>query len=121
MAVSQKAQNVVIIIGMLIRNMLIHLQVPLGFGCLVTPSQATRRGLLLGKSKIIFSGFSGSVLVTVYYCCYHGYLVFMQFTFASNTATIIGGTLVGQQIQLRIISVFVYAFFMSVSNKLLNL
>ncbi|XP_065911000.1 ammonium transporter 2-like isoform X2 [Dysidea avara] len=38
---------------------------------------------------------------------------FFRFTFASNTATIIGGTLVGQQIQLRILSVFVYAFFMS--------
>ena len=100
--------------------MLIHLQVPLGFGYLVMPSQAIRLDLLLEKSKTIFSGFSGSVLVPVYYCCHHRHLVFLQFTFASNTATIIGGTLVGQQIQLRIISVFVYAFFMSVSNELLN-
>ena len=54
----------------------------------------------------------------------------MQFTFASNTATIMGGTLVGpklfgtspggvQKIQMRILSVFVYAFFMSVSGGLI--
>lgn len=38
---------------------------------------------------------------------------FFRFTFASNTATIIGGTLVGSQVQMRVVSVFVYAFLMS--------
>lgn len=37
-----------------------------------------------------------------------------QFTFASNTATIIGGTLVGSSVQMRVVSIFVYAFFMTV-------
>lgn len=37
-----------------------------------------------------------------------------QFTFASNTATILGGLLVGGRVQLRAVSVFIYAFVMSV-------
>ena len=36
-----------------------------------------------------------------------------QFTFASNTATIIGGTLVGSKVQLRIVGAFVYSFVMA--------
>jgi Amt family ammonium transporter len=38
---------------------------------------------------------------------------FFRFTFASNTATILGGLLVGGRVQLRAISVFIYAFAMS--------
>ena len=40
----------------------------------------------------------------------------LQFTFASNTATILGGTLVGQSIQLRVIAIFVYSFLMTVRS-----
>lgn len=40
-------------------------------------------------------------------------LSFPQFTFASNTATIIGGTLVGSKVQLRIVGAFVYSFVMA--------
>ena len=32
-----------------------------------------------------------------------------QFTFASNTATILGGTLVGQGVQMRVLAVFFYS------------
>jgi Amt family ammonium transporter len=38
---------------------------------------------------------------------------FFRFTFASNTATIIGGTLVGSKVQLRVFSVFIYSFLMT--------
>ena len=41
----------------------------------------------------------------------------IQFTFASNTATILGGLLVGGEVQLRAISIFIYAFVMGVSYK----
>ena len=43
-------------------------------------------------------------------------ILFVQFTFASNTATILGGLLVGDKVQLRTISVFTYSFCMSVSE-----
>ena len=39
----------------------------------------------------------------------------LQFTFASNTATILGGTLVGQSVQLRTTAIFIYSFVMTVS------
>ena len=58
--------------------MLIHLQALLGFGCLGMHSLGTLLGLLLVKNKITFSGSSGSVLVTLFYCCYHGFLVFLR-------------------------------------------
>jgi Amt family ammonium transporter len=45
---------------------------------------------------------------------------FFRFTFASNTATIIGGTLVGSKVQLRVFSVFIYSFLMTVSDKLIS-
>uniref|UniRef100_A0A1X7U2D2 Ammonium transporter AmtB-like domain-containing protein n=1 Tax=Amphimedon queenslandica TaxID=400682 RepID=A0A1X7U2D2_AMPQE len=38
---------------------------------------------------------------------------FFRFTFASNTATIIGGTLVGSKVQLRVMGAFVYSFIMA--------
>lgn len=43
-------------------------------------------------------------------------LSFLQFTFATNTATILGGGLVGQNIQLRTSAIFTYSFVMTVST-----
>ena len=40
----------------------------------------------------------------------------LQFTFATNTATILGGTLVGQGVQMRATAIFVYSFVMTVSS-----
>ena len=48
------------------------------------------------------------LLLLIFACC-------VQFTFASNTATILGGTLVGDRVQLRAFSIFIYSFFMTVS------
>ena len=42
--------------------------------------------------------------------------LFLQFTFATNTATILGGTLVGQGVQMRAVAIFVYSFVMTVST-----
>jgi Amt family ammonium transporter len=38
---------------------------------------------------------------------------FFRFTFASNTATIIGGTLIGQRRNMKLIAVFLYVFMIS--------
>ncbi|XP_064390496.1 ammonium transporter 2-like isoform X2 [Halichondria panicea] len=38
---------------------------------------------------------------------------FFRFTFATNTATILGGTLVGQGVQMRALAIFVYSFVMT--------
>jgi Amt family ammonium transporter len=44
----------------------------------------------------------------------HDYIFwFFRFTFASNTATIIGGTLIGQRRNMKLIAVFLYAFMIS--------
>ena len=37
-----------------------------------------------------------------------------QLLFATNAATLIGGTLVGQHVQMRIAATFVYSFIMTV-------
>ena len=42
--------------------------------------------------------------------------VCLQFTFATNTATIIGGTLVGQDVQMRAAAAFFYSFSMTVQS-----
>jgi len=42
-----------------------------------------------------------------------------QFTFASNTATILGGTLVGQGVQMRVVAGFIYSFVMTVCTLML--
>lgn len=56
------SQNFVAFLQMLmLRNMLIRLRVPLASGCLVMLFLVILPGLLLVKSKIMFSGFSGSV------------------------------------------------------------
>jgi len=94
--------------------MWIHLPAASDSGYSGMRSLVAHQALLLENNKITYSGSFGlvvaeCVVITITLCSC------MQFTFASNTATIIGGTLVGQQIQLRILSVFVYAFFMSVS------
>lgn len=78
MAVSQEAMTLLeMSLDVMLRNMLIRLQVPSGSGYLVMPSPGTLPDLLLVKSKIIFSGSSGSVEVTimVLMCCHHGFLV----------------------------------------------
>ena len=46
--------------------------------------------------------------------CLH---IYAQFTFATNTATIIGGTLVGQDVQMRAMAAFVYSFLMTVKGE----
>ena len=48
---------------------------------------------------------------------YHKYSLVYQFTFATNTATIIGGTLVGNEVQMTGLGIFVYSFLMTVSEK----
>jgi len=96
--------------------MWIHLPAPLDSGYLGMPSLVALQDLLLVNNRITYSGFFGLAVVVIMHVCVIIFMyACMQFTFASNTATIIGGTLVGQQIQLRILSVFVYAFCMSVS------
>jgi len=93
-----------------------HSQAPLDSGYLGMPSLVTLLDLSSVKNRIIYSGSFGLAVITSGIFC----MIRLQFTFASNTATIIGGTLVGQQIQLRILSVFVYAFVMSVSYYCYN-
>jgi len=44
---------------------------------------------------------------------------FFRFTFASNTATILGGTLVGQGVQMRVLAGFIYSFVMTVCTLML--
>ena len=39
----------------------------------------------------------------------------MQFMFATNAATILGGTLVGQEVEMRTMATFIYGFVMTVS------
>ena len=46
---------------------------------------------------------------------YYSWCVILQFTFASNAATIIGGCLVTNKYKLRIPAAFVSAFVISVS------
>ena len=43
------------------------------------------------------------------------FLFYIQFSYATNTATIIGGTLVGHDVQMRAAAAFVYSFVMTVS------
>ena len=57
----------------------------------------------------------------VYMCmyvvnCNQSHIAFLQFTFATNTATIIGGTLVGQDVQMRAAAAFIYSFVMTVNG-----
>ena len=40
----------------------------------------------------------------------------LQFMFATNAATILGGTLVGQEIEMRTTATFIYGFVMAVSE-----
>ena len=104
------------------RNIKMHLPVPLAsFSLDLTPSLVTPPlKASLGPSSRSPTPYCGSLrclhIHVIVYAIVHVFVYLLQFTFASNAATVVGGVLVTNKYKLRLPAAFLSAFFISVGN-----